>query len=273
MIFLPSDGSIIATQTFVQPPKSHKSSNFNFKPLKLVAMRTPILLLAITAVSLGSCTTAYKTGQTPDDVYYSPTRPAEEYVSTDKKDEDRQYQYSDDQYNADRYLRMRVHNRYRWYDDNDYFYQNSYNYSYYNTWNYWNNPWNPYTSWNYYYNPYCSHVIVGNPHTFTSYSRPRVFNLNTYNTGTTGNTTPGGSMNNNHFNTNQPVRVFSTNDNRSNSNSNSSTGNFLRSIFSGSSNNSSSNNSSSSPNSSHSSSSSSSSSSGSSSSSAPVRRF
>ena len=39
------------------------------------------------ALVFASCTTAYKSGQTPDDVYYSPARPQEEYVRTEKKDD------------------------------------------------------------------------------------------------------------------------------------------------------------------------------------------
>ncbi len=35
-------------------------------------MNTRILLLAISAAALSSCSTMYKSGQTPDDVYYSP---------------------------------------------------------------------------------------------------------------------------------------------------------------------------------------------------------
>ena len=73
-------------------------------------MKRQILLLAITAAALSSCTTAYKTGQTPDDVYFSPARPQDEYVRVEEKEE---YRY-DDKYYDDRYLRMKVHNRTRW---------------------------------------------------------------------------------------------------------------------------------------------------------------
>ena len=48
-------------------------------------MKSKILLLALIVAVLSSCTTAYKTGQTPDDVYYSPTRPQDEYVRTQKE--------------------------------------------------------------------------------------------------------------------------------------------------------------------------------------------
>src|SRR6185295_8830462 len=106
-------------------------------------MQRQILLLAITAAALSSCTTAYKTGQTPDDVYYSPARPQDEYVRTEKQD-DRQYRSNDDYYD-DRYLRMKVHNHTRWSDLDDwYYYGNRYNYSSYLNLN---NPWSPYTYW------------------------------------------------------------------------------------------------------------------------------
>jgi hypothetical protein len=47
-------------------------------------MKSSVLLLALVVAALSSCTTAYKTGQTPDDVYYSPTRPQDEYVRMEK---------------------------------------------------------------------------------------------------------------------------------------------------------------------------------------------
>ena len=72
-------------------------------------MKTSILLLALIVVALSSCTTAYKTGQTPDDVYYSPVRPQDEYVRMERED-DRSYRYEEDFY-EDRYLRMKVRNR------------------------------------------------------------------------------------------------------------------------------------------------------------------
>ena len=143
-------------------------------------MKPSILLLAlITLIAFNSCTTAYKTGQTPDDVYYSPARPEDEYVVSEKKE--RRYQNVDEYYD-DRYLRMKVRNRYRWSDlDEWYYHGNRYSNVYYH--NYWN-PWTPYTYWNYAYNPYYSHcgnVGVINPVKTQTYNRPRYFNLNTYN--------------------------------------------------------------------------------------------
>src|SRR5688500_14618714 len=102
-------------------------------------------------VLLSSCTTAYKTGQTPDDVYYSPARAQDEYVRTENRQEqyNRQDRYNQpDQSEDDRYLRMKVRNRRAW-SDLDYYYSDpfAYNYNYHNRFNnygslYNNTPWN-----------------------------------------------------------------------------------------------------------------------------------
>lgn len=130
-------------------------------------IRTLILLLGCTFF-IGGCTTAYKTGQTPDDVYSSPAPPQDEYANVKKSGEKRyrDYEsYDEDEYADydDRYLRMKVRNRYRWSDLDDwYYYGNRYNFSYYNNWYYWNDPfywnspWSPVSYWNMYYNPYYS---------------------------------------------------------------------------------------------------------------------
>ena len=242
-------------------------------------MKSAILLLAFFTAAFTSCTTAYKTGQTPDDVYYSPVRPqGDEYVQTDKQDD---RQYSNDEYYDDRYLRMKVKNRYRWSDmDDSYYYNRRYSYSSYNC-SCFGNPWTPYSYWNNYYNPYSHNYTVVSPATTATYNKPRTFNLNAYNSNALTNnnytnqkySSPGSNSSNN--NTNAAPR------NR-NSNRNNNAGNILRDVFSGSNNSSPTNNnssnsnsnSSSSSNSNSSSSSSSSSSSGSSSgSTAPVRKF
>lgn len=150
-------------------------------------------------VLLSSCTTAYKSGQTPDDVYYSPAKPQDEYVRTENRQD--RYNYPD-QSEDDRYLRMKVRNRNTW-SDLDYYYSDPYafNYNYHNRFNtfgglYNNTPWNYYSSWNYFYNPYNrfynnynfynpygyggSKIIVVNPKAQT-YNRPRTFNMNVYN--------------------------------------------------------------------------------------------
>ena len=89
-------------------------------------MKSFLLLLSLSLV-FASCSTAYKSGQTPDDVYFSPERPQQEYVRADQEDDDKYYRgeqnRSSDYYNyeEDRYLRMKVRNRNRWvYIDNDF---------------------------------------------------------------------------------------------------------------------------------------------------------
>lgn len=151
-------------------------------------MKFRILLPAIIGIAaFSSCATAYRTGQTPDDVYYSPAREAgAAYVSTDQQRDGRgSYSRANDYYSYDdRWLRMRVSNRYRWsafddYDWNDWRY-NSWSYSYYNPYG-WNNYWNSYYRWNSWYNPYCSGYIIVNPKTNpTVYTKVRNFSLNSY---------------------------------------------------------------------------------------------
>jgi hypothetical protein len=160
-------------------------------------MNTRILLLALSVAAFSSCSSVYKSGQTPDDVYFSPARPqADEYVDV-KKDEDRYQSYEEYQDNMrnDRFLRMSVGNpyylnAYNNYDGFDWRY-NSYN-SYGNTGYYsYHNPWNNYYVWNTFYNPYCdrsyayygglSYGTMGGKLSFsTPISRPISFNRNSY---------------------------------------------------------------------------------------------
>jgi uncharacterized membrane protein YgcG len=162
-------------------------------------MKTTIFSLAIIAIALSSCTTAYQTGQTPDDVYYSPVRERvqDEYVNMEQKD--RSDTRHDEDYYDDRYLRMKVHNRSRWGNLNDWYASERWNigyYSYYSPYYY-----NPYSSWNYFYNPYFispyyySHNYYYGPGNYygqnhytgiyqnnirSTYVAPRHYNLNTY---------------------------------------------------------------------------------------------
>ncbi|HVZ55184.1 MAG TPA: hypothetical protein VG870_00880 [Chitinophagaceae bacterium] len=135
------------------------------------------VLAFVAAAALSSCTAAYKSGQTPDDVYFSPERPQAEYVTTNT-DENRYY---GEDYYSDRYLRMKVRDRALWSQlDDPYYFGSPYSYSYYNNY-YLGNPWNPYMYWNYYYNPYYTPWVIVNPKTSYVYSRPRMYNLGTYN--------------------------------------------------------------------------------------------
>ena len=102
-------------------------------------MKHSFLLLALAAAAITSCTSAYKTGQTPDDVYFSPQRPQSEYVAVKDNDDDRYY--NGDDYYSDRQLRMKVQNRNQWSNLDEYYYNTDRNgYSYYNGF-YGNNPW------------------------------------------------------------------------------------------------------------------------------------
>lgn len=142
-------------------------------------MKPSILLLVLFAAAFTSCTTAYKTGQTPDDVYFSPARGQDEYVQVDKK-EDRYVQGSEDYY-TDRYIRMRMQDRYRWSVLDDYYFNNAYAYNYYGAYNSWTSPWNNYWVWNGYCNPYYNPVvIIKNPVAFTPPSRAVAFNPKSY---------------------------------------------------------------------------------------------
>ena len=136
-------------------------------------MNIKILLLAISATAFASCNTAYKSGQTPDDVYFSPGRVIEENTKTDEQK---------DQANTEnienREIKMKVYDR-RWRElDNDYDCNCSCNY----------HPYKYGYSYGYYYNPYYYPYPVYmpgttpvNPKNYTA----RMTNLGGYKTVTT----------------------------------------------------------------------------------------
>lgn len=91
-----------------------------------------LFLLLIAALLFTGCST-YRSGQTPDDVYYSPDQPdnnSVQYVNTDE----------------DNYLRMKVQNYTRWgmLDDFDYWYDSRYYGNHFYAFN------NPYSYWGFY---------------------------------------------------------------------------------------------------------------------------
>lgn len=225
-------------------------------------MKPSILLLALISVTIvfSNCSTAYKTGQTPDDVYYSPTRPQDEYLRVNNNDDQRYY---GDDYYDNRYLRMKVHNPELWSDLNDWYYYGeryNYGYSYFNNYDtyFMNNTWNPWTYWNNYYNPYYYNYVVINPKISHTYTAPRTVNLNTFN---------NRRLLDQSYNNSRPNSIFNNSNKFNTRNTNNNTGSFLRNIFSGG------NSSGNSGSTSSRSSSSSSSGSSKSSSSAPVRKF
>ena len=133
-------------------------------------MQSKTLLLALSVAAISSCSTAYKTGQTPDDVYYSPVRVVE---VKEKQNDDRnkvRYQKREDDYE----IAMGIRD-YRWRDfRDDYSYSYSpYNYATCNTYNY-----------GYYYNPYYyPWAIYTSKLTYQApvNTTPRMVNLNAYN--------------------------------------------------------------------------------------------
>ena len=205
-------------------------------------MKSSILLLALTAAAFSSCTTAYKTGQTPDDVYYSPARPQEEYVRVDKKQDQykRGSDYYTDDYYEDRFLRMRMTNRYGWSALDDYYFYNAYAYNAYGRYDNWYSPWNSYWTWNNYYNPYCGGipyypgtVIIKNPRVYTPPSRATVFNPNSYINNVNAKRAVGSRLSNSYNNSNN-TRY----NNNNTSNRSSSFGQSVRKVFSNSNSNS-----------------------------------
>ena len=239
------------------------------------------------ALVFSSCTAAYNSGQTPDDVYFSPQRLQDEYVRMETKKDRYRYDRSDET-EDDRYLRMKVRNRRMW-SDLDYYYNDpiAYNYYYHRDYNYYNNyyssPWNLYNSWNYYHNPYSMYnpygygrnygkqvYVGGSPSRQQQINTPRRYNLNVYDR----NNNAGSPRLNNTTDKNRVYR--SSNSNPSYNTPSRDAGSSLRNVFGNSTNSSSSNNNStpvrveSSSNSSSNSNSSGSSRSGST---APVRKF
>lgn len=135
-------------------------------------MYAKILLIALSAAAFSSCSTAYKSGQTPDDVYYSPVRYVDEQQNNNNRDEAKKED------NEDKSIRMRVRDhRWREFDD-DYRYDNS-----------------PYhyctckcSNTGYYYNPYYHPWPVYTTKIIPVNTTPRTVNLNSY-TGYNNNTT------------------------------------------------------------------------------------
>lgn len=129
-------------------------------------MTTKILLVALSVAAFSSCRTAYKTGQTPDDVYYSPVKPVAEKKYTEREDDRRPV-------NNDYEITMTIRDQ-RWRsfrDDYDYDYS-PYNYSCKRS------------GYGYYYNPYYyPWAIYTTTPTYATRvnTTPRMVNLNTYN--------------------------------------------------------------------------------------------
>ena len=138
-------------------------------------MKQFLLLTVLVTVLLSSCATAFKAGQTPDDLYYSPSRSAE----AAEQQEAKKAQQDKDTYDLyvssadDSYLRMKVANRSRWggLDDYSYWYDSRYNfygYNYNSPFNSFYSPFNNfYSPFSNFYSPYCS---VFSPFYYSGYN-------------------------------------------------------------------------------------------------------
>ena len=99
----------------------------NYQQSKMVFMKTNYIFFGISVIWFASCTSAYKVGQTPDDVYYAPTQPTSVYAVSKQNNND-DYYTSRENFSDNQYLRMRARNRYRslQVDDINYWYGNTY---------------------------------------------------------------------------------------------------------------------------------------------------
>jgi len=190
-------------------------------------MKNITLLGLLAAISLWSCTTAYKT-TTPDDVYYSPSRTIKD------KTQDRYDEYAGN--SEDNYLRMKVRNRYQWDGIDDYAYWNDarydFGYSCMPSRSVLLNPYNPYlgigfsmyySPWYNWYSPYTTVVYYKNPKVY--YGNTSKTNLTAYRNGLYNNTnnprpTFGNLLkqafsntnnNYNNYNNNSSTRTFNSN--------------------------------------------------------------
>ena len=181
-------------------------------PSKPCCMKRNFLLTIFLAILLASCSSAYKSGQTPDDVYYSPTRETKK-EETKKQNEKDEYASADDNY-----LHMKVRSYNRWNTIDDYSYWNDTRYNYQCNCNCYNYGYNPYIKtsygWNNWYlqtnnslyNPYYTLIPYKNPTIYTgnttasnikAYSNTKFSNTNnTYNPKTGTNNSVGNGFGN-----------------------------------------------------------------------------
>ncbi len=223
-------------------------------------MKTKHLLLPGVIAIFASCSSAYRVGQTPDDVYYSPAPPArEEYVTTDNQQDRDSYSYNNNTDNIeDLAIRRGINDPqfrsnlsfdlgYGYYPYNTYgssFYYpynsfyNPYAYTgvtFYPYYNYYSSLYSPFVN---YYSPYYnsyypSLYYVNKPGTVSNYSGPRRYNLNPYNVATNNTSAPA---TNTTTPSSVPVRTFKPQP------ATTGVGNFVRRIFTPSTNNRRSNN-------------------------------
>lgn len=162
-------------------------------------MKDKFLPILIAGFLLASCSSVYRSGQTPDDVYYSPTR------QTARTDDDTKKEEKVEQNTAsadDQYLKMKVRNRYRWtsIDDHEYWNDTRYTPCYcpcngsYTTYHY-TTP----IRYNTWYTPYTPVLVWGNTRTIrgtTSSSNVKAYTNRTFSNTNSPVNTKTGSANN-----------------------------------------------------------------------------
>ena len=167
-------------------------------------MKTKHLLLFISIVVFSSCSSAYRIGQTPDDVYYSPAPPPPvEYVKMDNQQDNDAYANNNTNNIEDLAIRRGINDpMYRsnisldfgfGYNPYDYYgsslfspyssFYNPYTYTgvtfYPYNYNYYNSYYSPFN--NYYYPPV---YILKSGSPASNYTGPRRYNLGVYNNNT-----------------------------------------------------------------------------------------
>jgi len=214
---------------------------------KLKAMKTKHLFLLGIIAAFSSCSSAYRIGQTPDDVYFSPAPPQNNYVTSNNQQNKDTYAYNNTYNSEDLAIRRGIGNpRYRnnisldfgyGYNPYDYYGSSFYNpySSFYNPYTYTGVTFYPY-NYNYnnsYYSPYYNnyyppvYYIPKSGGAVSNYSGPRKYNMGVYNNNTNANpvyTHPVQPTTTNSV----PVRTFKTQPTNT-----SGVGNFIRRVFSG----------------------------------------
>ena len=204
-----------------------------FKP---IIMKLSLLLSVFTAILFTSCSTAYRTGQTPDDVYYSPVIERE----NNREEKRREVAQVDPE---ERQIRMQAYD-YRWRSLDDRYdygsrynpYRYGYNYDYYYNPFFYNFPVYTNAFWPAFNNPYGLNFNNSFwPNSFIVNQRssaPRTSNLSSYNrsrqlttfnpkggAASSGNTYRRYNNNNSDNNNRQIIRPsFDNNNNSSNNN-------------------------------------------------------
>ena len=122
-------------------------------------MKTKLILLAGTVAVLSSCSTAYRIGQTPDDVYYSPVPEKSEYVSSYTQQDKNSYGYNNSDRNTNDVASVPYSGDLSMgYGYNSY---NSYGSAFYSPYSsFYYNPYSYYSPYSSFFSPYSTYPLV-----------------------------------------------------------------------------------------------------------------